>query len=290
MLSINKIFAPVDFSDRSIAAAEHAAQLAKLFDAELTLIHVRPVEVYPATVAATAGAREEAAVREAQHSHGKLRALADRLTPDGETQLIDSQGDPAARLVHVINERKPDLVVMATHGAGAFRRFLLGSVTQKVLHDTQVPVLTGTHLEGGDNYTVNCPRVLCAVGLKDREHSAKVVKTASEWASALNAELHVAHAPAPTETAAWEGVPVQSAETIEKERRGALAQLIGETGVEAKTHVSAEYPVSFVSRTAKELDAGLVITGRSVRHGVLHWPHSDAFGIIRESPAPVLSL
>ena len=287
MLSVKTIFAPVDFSDRSIAAAEHAAQLARVFDAELSLVHVRPVESY---VAAGAGAREEMAVREAQHSHGKLRAIADRLVPDGEVQLIDCQGDPAARLIHVINERQPDLVVMATHGAGAFRRFLLGSVTQKVLHDTQVPVLTGTHLEGGDRYSADCKRVLCAVGLKDRSHSEKVLKTAREWADALGAELHVAHAPAPTEVAAWEGVPVQSASSIEEERRGALAKLMTEIGTEAQAHVSAEDPVSFVSRTAKELDVNLVVTGRSVREGVLHWPHSDAFGIIRESPAPVLSL
>jgi len=37
--------------------------------------------------------------------------------------------------------------MMPTHGLGGFRRFLLGSVTAKVLHDADCPVWTGVHLE-----------------------------------------------------------------------------------------------------------------------------------------------
>jgi len=57
------------------------------------------------------------------------------------------KGDPAECIVRVAQENAVDLIVMPTHAHGRFRRFLLGSVTAKVLHDTDCPVLTGVHHE-----------------------------------------------------------------------------------------------------------------------------------------------
>jgi nucleotide-binding universal stress UspA family protein len=59
------------------------------------------------------------------------------------------EGDPAPRIVEWAARENPDLIMMATHGCGPFRRLLLGSVTAKVLHDTDRLVWTGVHLAQG---------------------------------------------------------------------------------------------------------------------------------------------
>jgi nucleotide-binding universal stress UspA family protein len=56
-------------------------------------------------------------------------------------------GDPATAIVEKAHSECADLIVMATHG---FRRFILGSVTAKVLHDADCPVWTGAHLPAGE--------------------------------------------------------------------------------------------------------------------------------------------
>src|SRR5579885_1790286 len=56
-------------------------------------------------------------------------------------------GDPAAGIVDFARREKADLIMMPTHGYGPFRSLLLGSVTAKVLHDTEVPVWTAAHIE-----------------------------------------------------------------------------------------------------------------------------------------------
>lgn len=291
MLAIKKILAPVDFTERSNAAAAHAAQLACRFDAELVLVHVRPGEVYPTAVPVGAESRDKAELIEARRAAGKLRALGDEIWPDGRIHRIDCEGDPATRIVHLALEQQPDLIVMATHGAGPFRRFLVGSVTQKTLHDTQCPVLTGVHLEDAKTFAgEDYKRIACAVGLKDLEHSKTVLRAAADWAQAFGAELDVLHAPSPTEVSMWEGFPLQSVAGVEAERRTALRKLLNELGVEAQVHVATEDPVSYLSRMIPDLGVDLLITGRSVRSGILHWPHGDAFGIIRESPVAVLSV
>jgi hypothetical protein len=52
--------------------------------------------------------------------------------------------------------------MMSTHGYGAFYRFLLGSVTAKVLHEIQCPVWTGAHLEEAPAREFSIRRVLCS--------------------------------------------------------------------------------------------------------------------------------
>src|ERR1035438_1854787 len=62
------------------------------------------------------------------------------------------EGDPAGQIVDYARDHDIGLIVMATHGYGPFRRFLLGSVTAKVLHDAGCPVWTGPHLEEAPSY------------------------------------------------------------------------------------------------------------------------------------------
>ena len=60
------------------------------------------------------------------------------------------EGDPEAQIAAFAQAEDVQLIVMPTHGYGVFRRYLIGSVTAKVLHDVSCPVLTGAHIDRRD--------------------------------------------------------------------------------------------------------------------------------------------
>jgi nucleotide-binding universal stress UspA family protein len=64
---------------------------------------------------------------------------------DIPTTRLMLEGEPAWRIAEYAEKETVDLIMMPTHGYGPFRRFLLGSVTAKVLHDVKCPVWTSAH-------------------------------------------------------------------------------------------------------------------------------------------------
>jgi hypothetical protein len=81
---------------------------------------------------------------------------------------------------------------MPTGGLGPFRRFLLGSVAAKVLHDTAVPVWRGVHSEEIAAHTPDRKKILCA--LEDDPRDLPVLQWAAEFASEQKLELRLVHA------------------------------------------------------------------------------------------------
>jgi len=196
MLSLRRILVPVDFSERSTAAAEHAAVIARRFGSSLVFLHAVPPgpyhqavfpqgfsigEVYPPREDVEAGLRSE------------MQALTEKLGGGLAVETLIAWGDPATEIEKVAGRAEMGLIVMPTHGFGPFRRYLLGSVTTKVLHDLTTPVLTGAHVEEISPSAVEpYKRIGCAVDLS--EHSEQVLAWASDFAASSEAEGQLIHA------------------------------------------------------------------------------------------------
>jgi len=176
MLQIDTILTPIDFSEKSRAAAEHAVALAMHFDAAVLLLHVMPSRPGDPELLSGGDAAESAAA-DLTSATDKLDALAAEVSLGCDCQPLVEKGDPAHRIALAVEERNVDLVVLPTHGHGMFRRLLLGSVTAKVLHDVKVPVLTGVHLEDRAPFASGpYKKIACAVGLRERDHSEKALR------------------------------------------------------------------------------------------------------------------
>jgi nucleotide-binding universal stress UspA family protein len=132
------ILVPVDFQDASADALAFARDLAARLGLGVVLMHTYsiPVVVYPGFDPIVApGLPEEIA----QAARSALQKLADE---QGGLGVILRAGDPATEILKAIEETKPALVVMGTHGRKGLAHLLLGSVAEKVIRSSAVPVVT----------------------------------------------------------------------------------------------------------------------------------------------------
>ncbi|MCB1021273.1 MAG: universal stress protein [Bryobacterales bacterium] len=294
MLSVKKILVPVDFSDRSVAAAEHAVELAKKFGAKLYFAHFVPPSPYEYAAfdegfyAASAWPDLEK-VREPLVK--RMDELLAKVKPAGEVETIVRRGDAAFEIEALIAEHKIDLAVMPTHGYGPFRRFVLGSVTAKVLHDVKIPVFTGAHVaELAPIDPEPYKRIACAIDLHG--HSEEVLRWAWDLAQAFGKELVVIHAAPRVEVGGTYGnwFPPEARDSIEQGAREGVRELLAKVGCEAEVHVASAEPASYIAEAAREAGADILVIGRDAQSGPLKGLREHAMSIIRDAPCPVISV
>lgn len=133
------ILIPTDGSESSIEAAKQAISLAKTYDATLHTIHVVDIEsMWLETYEGSLIDTLEAAGEEAVASVRDRTAEADIET----MSEVITDGKPARGILDYVDENDIDLIVMGTHGRRGIERYLLGSVTERVVRLADVPVLT----------------------------------------------------------------------------------------------------------------------------------------------------
>lgn len=141
MNPIRKILVPTDFSEHSSLALTYAIDLAKRYDAALTLLHVYPVVNYAAAEGFALYTPEQLAKLITQLTT-QLRAIEDEARKAGAGQIssVMEQGDAYQEIL----EQAPgfDLIVMGTHGRTGLKHALMGSVAEKIVRTSPCPVLT----------------------------------------------------------------------------------------------------------------------------------------------------
>ena len=138
-----RIVVPVDGSELAELAIPHAVEMAEVTGADLHLVRVVDIvsgQAFGAYVALEATGYAEALSAEAIESMDYLGMLQERLTARGLRVTTETRRGPAAHELSQCVEAG-DLIVMATHGRGGVRRWLLGSVAEEVLRHSPVPVL-----------------------------------------------------------------------------------------------------------------------------------------------------
>jgi nucleotide-binding universal stress UspA family protein len=144
MIPIKNILVPTDFSEPADAALEYAKTLAQEFNGRIHLLHVvSEPYVYPwgtdlptIPISDLLTQSEDAARERLAQIATAATALAGRI--DVETAI----GTPVERILDAIGDHHIDLVVIGTHGRGMVGHLLLGSVAERVVRRSPVPVLT----------------------------------------------------------------------------------------------------------------------------------------------------
>lgn len=144
MIAIRHILVPTDFSDPASAALTYARTLAEEFGSHLHIFHVVPEPyVYPwGTEISTLPLADLMAQSEALSNTRLAELIPPDEAPKGGLTTTTAVGTPVDRILTYITDSKIDLVVIGTHGRGAVGHLLLGSVAERVVRRSPVPVLT----------------------------------------------------------------------------------------------------------------------------------------------------
>jgi nucleotide-binding universal stress UspA family protein len=190
-LRLRHVLAPTDLSESGAAALKYARLFADRTNATLTVLYCDPI-LYPfETIAGVSAAAvyvptpEQQAQIEAQVSKCAEPWLHGR--PYGVAVHI---GQPVPLILRAAEEWRTDLIVMGTHARHGWRRAILGSVNEGVLHGSRCPVLTiRNHRLPSDDGRVAISKIVCPVNFSDVARDS--LRYAAQVADAFNAELIV---------------------------------------------------------------------------------------------------
>jgi nucleotide-binding universal stress UspA family protein len=273
MFPFQKILFPVDFSRRSEGAAHAVRAMAREFHAEVTALHV--VE------SASADSAYEVSIAQARD---KMEILIAKDLRDCKVQSFCERGDPARVIADYARHGQFDLIMMPTHGYGPFRRFLLGSITAKVLHDANCPVWTASHLENWPAVErVVLRQILVAIDFGPRSLCA--LQLAGQIGARFDAGISVAHVLAAGD--------YRSEDCRSEMRQSALKQVeeqLRTLRITATATLLDGSPGSAISEAADRMNADLIVIGRTHASDTQGQLGSNAYAIIARSPCPVLSV
>ena len=281
------ILFPTDFSKPVIRMVPYVMEIACRFNASVTVLHAFNV-VHDYNLAS-------AATHEFERVEIPYTAGLEVLRSRRQNQLDEfanayfsglhhavrlEDGDPATIIEQVAQKDHVDLIAMPTRGLGKFRRFLLGSVTEKVLHDVNCALLSDAHdSDPAGIATRGFRSIVCAVELNAQ--AVSVLNTAASLAEAYRATLCLVHT--------LESMSAQAESATMSIKEAWLADG-GGTGVRAKVRVLDAGVPEGVRQAAIEEGADLVVVGRGHESGTFSRVWSDLYAIICTSPCPVLSV
>ena len=290
MLPISRILFPVDLSDWCLAMLPHARAVAIKYDAELVLFYAAS-PLYPIPATGYSGPVYVPVPKEVIDAEGEeLEKFGADQLQGIKVRRVLYLGDPVEQIVAFVQSEKIDLIAMPTHGRGEFRRFLIGSVTAKILHDVSCPVLTGVHMKELPAATFGIySKVLCAIDLGPQ--SPDVIKCAAQLAADFHAQLGVVHAVPPP---GMGSDPLFSSdwrkEVVNVARLGVEKLLSANGAAGAEICIQEGESAHAVASIAKKLGADLLVIGRGSQDGAGGRFTTNAYGIIRQSPCPVVSI
>lgn len=291
MIRIAHVLCPVDFSEISQHALDHAAAIARWYEARLTLLYVfanLPTMDLPPLVL-------EDADRERLLSD--LRRMAAAVPRDVPVEFcIQEAGFVHEEIVAQLGATHADLLVLGTHGRSGFQRLFLGSVTEKVIRKTPCPTLVvpprAPDVPAGS--PIQFRRILCAVDFS--ESSLDALAHAINMAEEADAQLTVLHVvefpPMLNEEPTLPAVDLSRLrEAAASDGRRKLEELIPE---EARTYCTVDTAVvegrayREILRQATERQSDLIVMGHGRGAFDLLLFGSTTHHVIRASACPVL--
>lgn len=297
MLKIRKIVCPVDFSEESKRALEHAAVLARWFEADLAVLHVMPLlptmfgMASPMVVEAVAPATTQELVRDLAAFVGET------CTPVPNTQTVIRSGSAASEILRFAEESAAGLLVLGTHGRTGFERFMLGSVTEKVLRKAPCPVLTVPKRCEGQPEKPLFARIVCGADFSPA--SDRAVEYALSLAQEANAHFTLLHVLDWLPGKELADFPQFDAEAYRARAIGAarrqLEALVPEEArnwCEPDLRISCGKAYRQILRVAEDEHAELVVLGV---HGATTVVDRMLFGsttqhVVRQATCPVLTI
>ncbi len=280
------ILVPVDGSAVGEGATDTALNLAQRFDASLHAINVVETDGFPAD------AESEATEEVARLGEETLTTLRDRAMGAGvsATTHVIKTADPIHQaILDYTRDHDVDLVVMGTHGRTGLNRLVLGSITERALRTSPVPVLT-VH----EDMTLDPDFETVLVPTDGSDAANAAADHGITLAEATDAAMHVVHVVDLTAVSGEFG-SAEVLNALEEAGQQAVDDIItraGDAGLRSvQAAVLSGIPARAISDYAKERDIDLVVMGTHGRTGLeRHLLGSVTEKIVRIADVPVLTV
>lgn len=191
--AIKHILAPTDLGESGVVALQYARMFTDRMKAKLTVLYSDPI-IYPVDVV---GPMPSLFVASTPEHEARLRwdveHHVDSVLRGVPYEVAVTVGQPAPTILRAATERDVDLIVMGTHARRGWRRALLGSVTEGVLHGSRCPVLTVSSHDRllCNDAPVGVTRIVCPINFTDVARDS--LRYAVALAEQLGAEMIAVH-------------------------------------------------------------------------------------------------
>jgi nucleotide-binding universal stress UspA family protein len=286
VMQIKKVLVPTDFSPPSRLALNYGVAFARKFRAKLTLLHI----VEPSTALTYTFTTETERI-EKEHFEQARRMLPALIAPEDQDDLdlrtLVKSSDVEEQILSTIREEGVDLVVMGTHGRGLVGRWLIGSVTQRMLQKVEIPILTVCHVARFPAFD----RILFATNLS--EPSKEGSRFALELAQMTDSNLTALHAVDVGVEGGAEAAVYLSGRRLE-EARAKMDEFKAEASrqkLKVETVLAEGAAADAILKTAEEHSADFIVI--TIEKGGLMertLVSSTAERVIREADIPVLAI
>jgi nucleotide-binding universal stress UspA family protein len=184
------VLCPTDFSESASLALRYANEFAGTWKSKLLVMHVDSLDVplYFTTEQVNELVEFRKKARSEAESH-LARYVRDVIADGAAVETAIVEGSIVGSILHTAETRNAGMIVMGAHGAGGFNRFMMGSVAERVLRETDRPVLLAR--AGGDSPRPRIDRILCPVNFSAAAFDA--FRYAIEVARTFGAELTALH-------------------------------------------------------------------------------------------------
>jgi nucleotide-binding universal stress UspA family protein len=290
-IAIRKIIVPTDFSDLSEIAARSAASLATPEAASIHLLHVIRLPFLHTTYDLNVPEAVWEGLRKGTHERlAETRLILEGLGVTDVHQIVSESLQPAEAIAQSVKKLDADLVVMATHGRQGLKHALLGSVTERTLRTSPVPVLA---VKGQDFGRSPIQRILLATDFSS--HANQALSLACSFAKSFGAHIDVLH----VLDESPDYIKAISAEiaSFEKQARAMAGEHLEAMGGQVKaanlsmtTHLGEGRAVEMIASEAARLESDLIVMGTHGHTGFAHVTlGSVAERTLRLAPCSVLT-
>jgi nucleotide-binding universal stress UspA family protein len=283
------ILVPTDGSDGAGAATRNAVTLARAFDATVHALSVVDDRVTDPEIAGLDGELMDFFEERARGSVEAVAASAEDAGIGCETAV--ERGVPHRRILEYADENGVDLVSMGTHGRTGLDRLLMGSVTERVVRKSDVPVLTTRADQPPSEYEdVLIPTDGSETASTAVEHGVAVAEATGARVHAL-AVVDVGSLAAASDTGTGISTVIESLRAGCERAVGSVREECEARGVEVTTAVTQGSPRAAILDYVDEESVDLVAMGTHGRSGVGRLIlGSVTERVLRKSVAPVLTV
>jgi nucleotide-binding universal stress UspA family protein len=187
------ILCPTDFNEPATLALHYAQHLAECYAARLVILYADPFSPPPYFTSGQVEDLTKEIERSKRAAHEYLiRYLREHVGDKYEAEMVVVEKEAVPAIMGMVEQRNVDLIVMGTHGRSDFGRFMLGSVAEKILHETDRPVFTVRDKKAlVEPFKIDIEKILCPINFT--EVSSKALQHAVALSKCFASELLVLH-------------------------------------------------------------------------------------------------